>query len=99
MNITDLPAIFETDYVAQSPPIHALRTVFWIPNHLVNKIAEMEHESELIVCWFTLILPDHPSVGCRCALLHVLAAHKCEPHHPAIFVGRCGDRPANSAAK
>src|SRR5262245_66470064 len=59
----------------------------------------MEHEAELIFRRPMLILPDHPAVGRRGALLHVLTAHESEAHDSVIFVGRRRDRAAHAAAE
>src|SRR5215475_10198556 len=59
----------------------------------------MEHEAELIIRRPSLVLPDHPAVGRRGALLHVLTAHKSEAHDSVILVGRRRDRAAHAAAE
>src|SRR4030095_11265337 len=76
-----------------------MRSVFRIPDYFVYEVAEMQHEAELIVRRPLLVLPDHPAVGRRGALLYVLTAHEGEVHGPAILVCRRSDRAAHSAAE
>src|SRR5262245_44714244 len=99
MEVPNLFAVPVTDYVAQPPCVHALRAVFRIPDHFVNEVAEMEHEAELIFRRPLLVLPDHPAVGRRGALLYVLTAHESEARGSAILVGRRRDRAAHAAAE
>src|SRR5215475_15747499 len=99
MEVTNLFTVPETDKVAQPSCVHALRPVFWIPDHFVDEVAEMEHEAELIVRRPLFVLPNHPAVGCRGALLYVLTAHESEAHSPAILFVRRGDRAAHAAAE
>src|SRR5262245_7169936 len=99
MKVTNLFAVPETDNVAQPPGVHALWPVFWIPDHFINEIAEMEHEAELILLLPLFVLPDHPAVGRQGALLRVLATHESEVHGSAIFVGRRCDSAAHAATE
>src|SRR5262245_9069812 len=99
MEVTNLFAVSETDNVAKPPGVHALRPVFRIPDHFVDEVAEMQHKAELIFRRPLLVLPDHPAIGRRGALLYVLTAHKSEAHCPAILAGRRCDRAAHAAAK
>src|SRR5215510_14557554 len=99
MEVTNLFAILVTNNVAQPPSVIALRSVFRIPDYFVDEVAEMEHEAELIVSRPLFVLPDHPAVGRRGALLYVLTAHESEAHSSAIPVGRRRYRAAYAAAK
>src|SRR5215510_960028 len=99
MEVTNLFAILVTNNVAQPPSVIALRSVFRIPDYFVDEVAEMEHEDESILRRPLLILPDHPAVGRRGALLHVLTAHESEAHDSVILVGRRRDRAAHAAAE
>src|SRR5262245_35740289 len=99
MEVPNLFAVPVTDYVAQPPCVHALRAVFRIPDYFVDEVAEMEHEAELIVRRPLLVLPDHPAVSRRGALLRVLTAHESEARGSVILVGRRRDRAAHAAAE
>src|SRR5215831_7617438 len=99
MKVTNLLAARVTNDVAQPPRVISLRSVFWIPNHFVDEIAEVEHEAESLIRRSPLVFPDHPAVGRRGALLHVLAAHEGESHRPAILIGRRRDRATDPAAE
>src|SRR5262245_41776811 len=99
MEVTNLFAAAETDDVAQPPGVHALRPVFRLPDHFIDEVAEMQHEAELIVRRPLLVLPDHPAVGRRGAMLHVRTADEGEAHGPATLGGRRSYRAAHSAAE
>src|SRR5262249_2285400 len=98
MEVTNLFAILVTNSCAQPPSVIALRPVFRIPDYFVDEVAEMEHEAELIVRRPLLVLPDHPAVSRRGALLRVLTAHESEARDSVILVGRRRDRAAHAAA-
>src|SRR5262249_2266130 len=97
--VADFFTAFVTNDVAQSPRIIALRTIFGIPHYFVNKVAEMQHEIQTILRISPFILPDHPAIGIRGALLHVLATHKREAHQPVISQGGRCQSSAHTAAK
>src|SRR5262245_1765689 len=59
----------------------------------------MQHETELIFSRSSLVLPDHPAVGRRSALLDILTAHESEAHSSAVIVGRRCDRAAHATAE
>src|SRR5262245_30198858 len=99
MEVTNLFAIPVTNNVAKSPGVHALRSVLRIPDYSVNEVAEMQHEAELLVRRPLPVLPDHPPVGGRGALLYVLTAHEGEAHDSVVLVRRRGDRAAHTAAE
>src|SRR5262245_65873859 len=99
MEVPNLFAVPVTDYVAQPPCVHALRAVFRIPDYFVDEVAEMEHEAELIFRRPLLVLPDHPAVSRRGALLRVLTAHESEARDSVVLVGRGRDRAAHAAAE
>src|SRR6266540_2199720 len=59
----------------------------------------MEHEAELILRRPLLVLPDHPALSRRGALLHILTAHEREAHDSVILVGRRRERAPHAAAE
>src|SRR5947199_88462 len=66
-------------------------------DHLINEIAEVENETELIGGRRALILKDHPAIAVELAFIHALAADKGEIDRSWIVrLGR-GDRPADPA--
>src|SRR5262249_5770160 len=88
-----------TDDVAQPPRVHSLRTVFGIPDHFVNEVAEVKHEAESLIRRTPLVFPDHPAVGGRSALLYVLAAHEGKMRGAAILIRGRGDRATDPTAE
>src|ERR1700727_2696513 len=72
------------------PRLHFIR----IFNDLINKITEVENETELIGGRRALILKDHPAIGVELAFIHALAADKDEIDRPWIVRQRTGDCPA-----
>ena len=83
------------------------RRLVGILDHLINEIAEVENETELIIAKpraaarcggrGALILKDHPAPGVEFAFINALAADKGEVDRPWIVQGRRGDRPADAA--
>src|SRR6266699_3682949 len=73
VKVSDLFAVRVTNNVAQPPRVIPLRAILRVPNHLVDKVAEMKDKPQLIVFCLALILPDHSAISVRCASLNVLA--------------------------
>ena len=65
---------------------------------LVDEIAEVENETELIGGRRALILEDHPAIAVELAFIDALAADEGEIDRPRIVRQRRGDRPADAAA-
>src|SRR5260370_11396548 len=49
VNVIHLLAVFVADNVAQTTAIHALRSVFRVPDEFVDKVSQVEHEPPPIV--------------------------------------------------
>src|ERR1051325_9158348 len=73
------------------------RQFLGIFDHLINEIAEVENETELIGGRRPLILKDHPAIAVELAFIKALAADKGEIDRPWIVRQRRGDRPADAA--
>ena len=74
------------------------RHLVGIFDDLVNEIAEVENETELIGGRRALVLEDHPAIAVELALIDALAADEGETDRPRIVRERRGDRPADAAA-
>ena len=96
----DLLAVGVADDVAQPPVVAApVGALLGVVDHLVDEVAEMQHEGELLVGRRALVLVDHAPVGVLRALAHVLAAHEREPHRPRVVRERRRARAADAAAR
>ena len=93
----DLLAVGIAHAIAQ-PPVVAVpaRPVLRVVDHLVDEIAEMQHERELFFGRRALVLEDHPAIGVLRAFTDVLAADEREAHGAWIVrrvpcaCARCG---------
>src|SRR4051812_38881211 len=74
------------------------RQLVGIFDDLINEIAEVENETELIGGRRALILKDHPAIAVELAFVNTLAADKGEIDRPWIVCQRRGDRPSDTAA-
>jgi hypothetical protein len=94
---TDLLALRVTHHVTDAPVITATaRLVFRVVDHLVDEIAQVQHESQLIFRRGALVLEDHAPIGVLRALAHVLATDEGKPHRPVV-IGRCSRARASDA--
>ena len=73
-------------------PAEAGLPVFWILHDLVDEIAKVQDEIELVLGPRPLILEDHAAVAVELAFVDVLAADEGEFHRPRIVGQRRGDR-------
>src|SRR5947208_11184758 len=83
------------------------RQLVGIFDDLINEIAEVEDETELIIAnpraaarfggRRALILEDHPAIAVELTFINALAADKGEIDRPWIVHQRRGDRPADAA--
>src|SRR5206468_1993763 len=69
-----------------------------ILDHLVDEIAEVQDEVELLGGGSALIFVDHPAIGVELALIDILTAHKCKVHGAGIVWQWRGDGAADAAA-
>ena len=95
----DLLAVGKADDVAQ-PAVVAVSAgdLLRVLHDLVDEVAEVQHERELVVGRGSLVLGDHAPVGVLRPLADVLAADEGEAHGPRIVVGRCGASASDPAA-
>src|SRR5437763_9902571 len=68
-----------------------------ILDDLINEIAEVENETELIDGRRALIFKDHSAIAVELAFIDALAADKREMDRPWIVRQGRGDRPADAA--
>src|SRR5438309_11956791 len=96
MEIAGLAAIGNpADFVDRA--VVPRRQLVGIFDDLINAIAEVENETELIGGSRALILKDHPAIAVELAFIHALAADKGEIDGPRIVGRGRGDRPADAA--
>src|SRR6201999_2241433 len=65
---------------------------------LVDEVAEVQDEAQLLITRAALVFPDHPAIGVAGALPHVLAAHEGEADRARVGFLRRGQRAADAAA-
>src|SRR5271163_2887276 len=101
VKILDLLTVRVAHDVPQTPIVHALRTIFGIPDDFIDEIPEMKHESQLILLRDPLIFIDHASVRILCAVIRVLATDEGESYWSSVVLqGSCtstADSAANSS--
>jgi hypothetical protein len=69
-----------------------------ILDHLVDEIAQVQNEAELVGRRSAFIFVNHPAIGVERALVDILTAHEGEVHGAGIVRQRRRDRAANPAA-
>jgi hypothetical protein len=69
-----------------------------VNHHLVDEVAEVQHEADLLGARAALVLVDHAAIRVRGADRHVLAAHEREAHRARVALARRGERAADAAA-
>jgi hypothetical protein len=75
-----------------------VRRILGIVDDLVDEVAEVQHEGELIGRRRALVFEDHAPIGIERAFAGVLAAHECESDRTVVAGSRCGARAADAAA-
>ena len=65
---------------------------------LVDEVAEVQDEPELVLGRGALVLEDHPAIGVELAFIDVLAADEGEVDGARIVGGRRGHRSPDAAA-
>ena len=88
MEVADLLAVRDAGDLVDRPVVAGLQ-VLGVLHDLVDEVAEVEHEAELVGGRRPLVLEDHPAIGVERALVDALAADEREVHRPRI-VGRAG---------
>src|ERR1700712_3227421 len=97
MEVAVLPALRKARHFVDDAVVPT-RYLFGIFDDLVDEVAEVEDEAELVLGSGALVLEDHPAVAVELALVDVLAADEGELDRAVIAVERRGDRPADAAA-
>ena len=88
VEVADFLAVFEPHDVADAAVVHAARAILRIRHHLVDEVAEVQHEAQALVRRSALVLVNHATVGVLRAVVDVLAAHERERHRARIVCGR-----------
>src|SRR5262249_55499953 len=88
-----------TNDVAQLSRVITLGPILGIPDHFVNKVAQVQDKAHLIAGVTLLVLPDHPAVRGRRTLLYVLATHKGKAHRAGIALRRRCERASDAATE
>ncbi len=68
-----------------------------ILDHLVDEIAEVQNEIELLRGGRAFVFVNHPAVGVELSFIHILTAHEGEVHRAGIVWRRRGDGAADAA--
>ena len=84
MEIVDLFAVFIPDNVAQMAIVHALRAVFGIPDDFIDKVAEVQNETEPIMRSGTLVFEDHTAICALGAVIRVLTTDESKAHGSGV---------------
>src|SRR5215467_7013144 len=98
VKVLDFLASDVTNDVPQATVVHALGTVFWIPDEFIDEIAQVEHESQTIGLGGALVLENHSAIGILRSLGCILATHEGKSHRPRIIVGRRRDGSSQAAS-
>src|SRR5215813_3530497 len=96
VKIADLFSARVAHNVAQPPIVVPLRPVVWIPNDLIDEVAEMKDEVESFGLRGPFVLEDHAAVRVLRTLIDVLAAHKREARCVRVIAGRRSPRAAKA---
>src|SRR4051812_4897277 len=73
------------------------RHLVGIFDDLINKITEVENETELIGGHRALVFKNHPAIAVELAFIKALAADKGKVDWPWVVRYRRGDRPTDAA--
>src|SRR4051812_40809201 len=96
MKVADLPAVWNARDLVNRAVVTRFHFV-GIFDDLINEIAEVQNETELLGGWSAFIFVNHPAIGVERALIDILAAHKGEVDRARIVRRWRGDRAANPA--
>jgi hypothetical protein len=95
----DLLAVGKADGIAQPAVIAVSAGDFLrVVHDLVDEVAEVQHERELVLGGGSFVLEDHAPVGVLRPLADVLAADEGEADGPGIVVGRRSPGASDPAA-
>ena len=97
VEVADLLAVGDAHDLVDRPVVACLAAVLRIPDDLVDEVAEVQHEVELLGGRRALVLEDHPPIRVQRAFVDVLAADEREVHG-ACIVGRGRRQRAADAA-
>src|SRR5580704_4293284 len=63
VKVPDLLPVRVADEVTKAPIVHTLWPILGVPHDLVDEVAEVEHEVELLTGGSAFVLEDHSPVG------------------------------------
>src|SRR6185312_11156781 len=97
VEVADLVAIRDARDLVERAVVACLHLV-GIFDHLVDEIAEVQNETELLGGGSAFIFVDHSAIGVELAFIDILTAHEREAHRAGIVWQRRRDRAADTAA-
>src|SRR6185312_7341052 len=97
VEVADLVAIRDARDLVDRAVVACLHLV-GIFDHLVDEIAEVQNETELLGGGSAFIFVDHSAIGVELAFIDILTAHEREAHRAGIVWQRRRDRAADTAA-
>ena len=74
-----------------------IRPLVAVPDQLIDEVAQVQHEAQLLGARPAGVLVQHAAVGVHGPLGDVLTADEGEPGRPIVIVGGSGDRAADAA--
>src|SRR5215469_3109914 len=78
--------------------VHPLRTVWGVPDDLINEVTQVEHEPQTILLGGTLVFENHSPISVLCALIRVLTTNEGKPHGSGVVIGRGGEGSPHATA-
>ncbi len=97
MEVADLAAVRNAPDIVDDAVVARLHLVR-IFDHLIDEVAKMEHEAELVGGCGALVFEDHPAIGVELAFVDALAADEGEVDGARIGRQRRSARAADAAA-
>ena len=97
VEVAGLRAVRQARHLVDRAVVACLHLV-GILDHLVDEVAQVQNEAELLGGGSAFIFVNHPAIAVELALVDVLTAHECEVHRARIAWQRRGDRAADPAA-
>ena len=97
VEVADLVAVRDARDLVDRAVVARLHLV-GILDHLVDEVAQVQNEVELVGGGRAFVFVDHPAIAVELALVDVLTAHEGEVHRARIVRQRRSDRAADPAA-
>src|SRR5579884_4315848 len=98
MEVSEFLAIGIANNIAQPPIVHSLRSIFWVPDHLVDEISKVQDEIQTVIVRRSLIFENHPSIGVLRTLIDILATYEGKLDRSAVARIRGGNGSPYSAS-